>query len=599
MKKITVILFIFLFVISGFSQNDPRLKGIEEELNQILEMTHASGFSVAIVEGDKVVYTKGFGYRDYENKIPADANTLFAIGSSSKAFTSGILGQLRQEDKLDFNDSPIKHIPELRFYNDEMNRGITIKDMMCHRTGLPRHDLSWYLFPTADKDSLIGRIVYQEPFTGLRQNWYYNNFMFLAQGVIAERITGKSWEDNIRERFFRPLGMDRSNVSIDEMKTSSNAAFGYVVKQDSLIEKTDYYHISGMAPAGSINSSANDMSRWLLSWINGGKYKEQEILPEVYVQEAMSSQMVVNGALPDKNFPDMHLANYGYGWFISSYRGHYRVEHGGNIDGFSANVAFFPVDSFGIVVLANQGGSAVPGLVRNLLADRMLQAGETDWVENHREQLEKNRNAQKEMADQSISGKISNTKTSHPQHEFTGLYSNPAYGDFKIYLENDSLFAAFKLDTLYLRHFHYDIFQPFNLTETGVDTTESIGIKFNFATNDGGDVSNVKLKMEPTLEPIEFKKTLISIDVDETTLERYTGTYDLAGFEVKIYTKDKNTLFLFVQGQPEYELVPTGTNNFSFKSLDGFKVAFSALVKDKYNEITLFQPQGNFTAKRK
>ena len=166
-------------------------------------------------------------------------------------------------------------------------------------------------------------------------------------------------------------------------------------------------------------------------------------------------------------------------------------------------------------------------------------------------------------------------------------------------LKNDSLFAAFELETFYLRHFHYDIFEPFNLAETGIDTTESIGMKFNFTTNDVGDISNVKLKLEPTLDPIEFKRTPISIEVDVTTLEKYTGTYDLAGFEVKIYTKNENTLFLFVQGQPEYELVPTGPDKFSFKSLDGFKVAFSSPGKEKFNEITLFQPQGNFTAKRK
>ena len=286
MKKLFLLVFSICFITPVLSQTDKRLKNIDKELNKILEATNAAGFAVAVVEGDKIVYAKGFGYRDVENKIPADANTLFAIGSSTKAFTSAVLGQLRADDKLSFNDSPRKHIPELEFFNDNMNNNIIIKDLMSHRTGLPRHDYSWYLFPTNDRASLMKRVKHQEPFTGIRQQWYYNNFMFLAQGVIAEKITGKSWEDNIRERFIKPLGMSRSNVTIDEMKTASNTAYGYETKKDNSNSKMDYYDIAAMAPAGSINSSVNDMSRWLVTWINKGKFNDEVIIPETYVNEA-------------------------------------------------------------------------------------------------------------------------------------------------------------------------------------------------------------------------------------------------------------------------------------------------------------------------
>ena len=206
MKKIVITLIAIISIASVFAQKDKRLKGLEKELEAILETTKAPGFAVAIVEGKKIIYAKGFGYSDYENKVPSNANTLYAIGSSSKAFTSAILGQLREEDKVSFEESPIKYIPDLKFYTDEMNNNIIIKDLMSHRTGMPRHDYSWYLFPTNNKDSLLLRIKHQEPFIGLRKQWYYNNFMFLTQGVIAERITGKSWEENIKERFFCHIG---------------------------------------------------------------------------------------------------------------------------------------------------------------------------------------------------------------------------------------------------------------------------------------------------------------------------------------------------------------------------------------------------------
>jgi CubicO group peptidase (beta-lactamase class C family) len=223
MRTVFISLLSFFLVSSVFAQ-DKRLKGIEKDFKAIMEATKTPGFAVAIVEGKKILYAQGFGYSNYENKTPVDANTLFAIGSSSKAFTSAILGQLRKDDKLSFDDSPLKYLPEFKFYNDEMNNTIIIKDLLCHRTGLPRHDYSWYLFPTHNKDSLLMRVQYQEPFTGVRKHWYYNNFMFLTQGVIAEQITGKSWEQNIKDRFFTPLGMTRSNVSIDELEKSTNAA---------------------------------------------------------------------------------------------------------------------------------------------------------------------------------------------------------------------------------------------------------------------------------------------------------------------------------------------------------------------------------------
>ncbi len=596
MKKYAIVLLAFFTISCAFGQVDKRLKGIEKEFNKILKATKAPGFAVAIVEGDKVIYSKGFGYRDYENEIPMDANTLLAIGSSSKAFTCSILGQLRQEEKISFNDSPIKYIPELRFYNEDLNSRIIIQDLMSHQTGIPRHDFSWYLFPTYSKDSLIQRIQYHEPFTGLRQQWHYNNFMFLTLGVIAERITGKSWEDNIRERFFQPLGMKRSNVSIEELEKSSNAAVGYELKKDSIISKMDYYRIAGMSPAGSINSSVNEMSNWLITWINKGKFKGEQILPEYYVTEAMSSQAVINASLPRKDFPDLHLANYGYGWVISSYRGHYRVEHSGGIDGFSANVAFYPSDSIGIVVLTNQNGSAVPSFVRNTVADRMLGTKRTDWAQEFISRQKKNKEAKVE----SSSSKVSDTHPSHELQAYTGNYSHSGYGQFEITNQLDSMFANFKLKKYYLKHVHYDVFEPFEVSKTGIDTTDTGPLRFNFITSDAGEIASVRMKIEGALDhPIEFDHEPNEIDVDLATLEKYTGEYDLSGTEIKIYIKNENTLYLFVAGQPEYEVIPTDKHIFTFKTLDGFKVEFKESDDKSINQLILRQPNGTFKATRK
>ena len=592
------LLILLCFCFLGHAQSNKRLQGIEKELNKILETTKAPGFAVAVVQGKRTIYAKGFGYRDIENEIPMDANTLLAIGSCSKAFTSAILGQLREEGTLAFDDSPIKHVQELLFYNDELNNNVTIRDLMSHQTGIPRHDFSWYLFPTFNRDSLIARIAHQEPFTGLRNKWYYNNFMFLTQGVIAERITGKSWEQNIRDRFFKVLGMDRSNVSIEELEKSSNAALGYELYKDSVLRKMDYYKIAAMAPAGSINSSVNEMAKWLKVWINKGKYNDEQIIPENYVIEAQSSQAVINAGLPEETYPDMFLANYGYGWMISSYKGHYQVEHGGNIDGFSASTAFFPTDSLGIVVLANQNGSAVPYMVRNTIADRMLDVKDTDWVDYFVEQRKKFQERPEEE-DEEKSDAITKSSPSHSLADYSGNYSHPGYGTFKIEAKADSLFARFTLKNYYLKHVHYDVFEPFEVTAQGIDTTENGPIKFNFTTNVMGEISGLSSKIEPALDhPLTFKRQPAIISVEKDVLTQYEGDYDIGGMTIKVYSKPDGALYMFVKGQPEYTLLPLEEHLFMIKQLEGYKVKFKSPKNGVMTEAISMQPNGNFTASR-
>jgi hypothetical protein len=361
----------------------------------------------------------------------------------------------------------------------------------------------------------------------------------------------------------------------------------------------DYYNIAAMSPAGSINSSANDMSNWLITWINEGEFKGKEVIPAAYTSEAMSSQMVIGAALPDKDIPDAHFANYGYGWMLSSYKGHYRVEHGGNIDGFSANVAFFPSDSIGIVVLANQNGSSVPGLVRNTIADNILAVNKTDWKQRYIDGQEKAKKATKEAKDAKTSDRIKNTKPSHIKQEFAGTYSHPGYGSFELNVERDSLFALFKLKKFWLKHYHYDVFEPFEVESTGIDTTDSGPLRFNFTTNNTGEISNVKIKVEAMLDPLEFKRKPNVIDVDKETLESYVGNFEIAGTAIKFYIKNETTLYLFVSGQPEYELIPTAKHQFALKALEGFKLEFFEDDNKALNEVLMIQPNGSFKAKRK
>jgi CubicO group peptidase (beta-lactamase class C family) len=603
MRKVFALLLItttlFSFAQKQKTTEDKRFTGLDTAFARVLKDWHAAGFAVAVVEKNKVVYAKGFGYRDYENKIPVTPNTLFAIGSCTKAFTASMLGLLREDGKVDF-DKPVRnYLPELKFYKDEMNDKITLRDMMSHRTGLPRHDYSWYFFSTPSRDSLVQRIQYMEPSAGLREKWQYNNFMFLAQGATIEKITGKKWEDNIREKIFQPLGMSSSVFSIEDLMKSNDAALGYEAKKDSLISKMDYYHIDAMGPAGSINSSVNDMAKWVTTWINGGKYEGKEIIPSAYTSEAMSSQMIIGAALPEKEKTDIYFANYGFGWFLASYRGHYRVEHGGNIDGFSASTCFFPSDSVGIIVLSNQNSSAVPSVVRNLIADRMLKLKYFDWESDSKKLSDKGKAAAKDAEKSAVSSKKQNTKPSHALKDYEGLYKNEGYGTFEIQLKGDSLFAFLGTHVWWLRHYHYDMFEPLDKNaKTGIDTSDKSD-PLQFQMNVAGDIESVAANFESSLKPIIFTKTPKPKEITKDSLQKYVGEYELSGIAIKIFIKGDKTLYMFVPGQPEYELVLVDKNKFSIKTLSGYFAQFTVNDKNEVTELLAIQPNGTFKATRK
>lgn len=594
MKKILITLLSILSINNAFSQLDKRLKGLDSELEKVLKKLEEPGFAIAIVENDQILYSKGFGYRDYENKIKVDSNTLFAIGSATKSFTSSLLGVLREDEKLDFEDSPIDHINELRFYNSQMNDVISIRDMMSHRTGLPRHDASWYFFPTFSKDSLVSRVKHHKPFTSVRNQWWYNNFMFMLQGVIAERITNKTWSENIKEMIFDPLGMTRSNTSIAELENSENAAFGY--SQD--FKKMDYYKIAGMGPAGSINSSVNEMSKWLITWINKGEYKGKKILPPNYTEEAISSQSVVVANLPDEDNPGLHLTNYGYGWFLSSYKGHYRVEHGGNIDGFSTSAAFYPSDKVGIIVLSNQNASNTPSIVRNIISDRMLDVKKTDWLKYHFDKLKEAELIQKELDKNEDSDKIKGTNPSRSMNEYEGEYTNLGYGTFDISMKNDSLFMKIPNKTFWLSHHHYDTFLPYELKNGKVNLEDESVIFITFSADQLGEIKKLSTGLEPAIEePIYFDRKIKTIEIETSELDKYVGDFKFMKNMCKTYLKD-DELYVIVPKQPEYKLNPIGKHLFSFEKLEGYKVKFDVSKNEKVTHISFIQPNGTFRYKK-
>lgn len=600
-STLSYLLFFFISISVVAQEKKPtlitdKIPGIDSLLKQILKDQYVAGFAVAVVKGDEVIYSNGFGYRDVENKKPVTPNTLFAIGSSTKAFTASLLGLLQKDGKLTFEDKAVNLLPQLHFYSEEMNNQITLRDLMAHRTGLSRYDFSWLLFNTANRDSIIARVKYMKPTAAVRQKWYYNNFMYLAQGMIVERLSGKTWEQNIKEKFFIPLEMNSSNTDLKTFQNDSDASLPYTTIKGKEIKKVDYYNINGMGPAGSINSSVNDLTNWLKVWISGGRYQKKEILPSSYIAEAASSQMVMDGGLPSAQ-KDVYFDNYGLGWMLSSYRGHYMVEHGGNINGFSASVAFFPTDKIGIVVLTNQNQSHVPDVVRNSIADRIFNLKTIDW----------NGDAKKAAAEAlaaNLSKKeikktpILNTTPSHPLKDYVGSFDNPAYGVIKISLEKNALYTVLGDEKVLLKHMYYDVFDPRSIDKNGVaDTTES-NLLFNFASGQDGKIQSIGILLDGSEKPVAFdiKPEVKVLSLKE--LEKYVGEYNMGQATVKVFLKG-DTLFVFVPGQPEYETVVGDDHTFTLKALKGFSVKFDVGADQKVTSMSFIQPNGVFKAAKK
>ena len=251
-----------------------KLQGFDAYMAKILKDWNAPGIGVGIVVGDKLVFAKGYGYRDFGKKLPYTPTTMHQIASNTKLFTAVAAGFLVDEGKLTW-DKPVREsVPTIRFYNDELNNTVTLRDMLAHRTGITRHDTIWYKSDFTRKE-LFDRVKYLEPSAPLRETFLYNNLMYAAAGYIVELQSGKTWEEFVRQRIFTPLKMNSTSFSVADMLKQPEPGVPYTEKRDSFdLYQIPYYEdIGGVAPCGAIESNIQDMSHWLIALKNEGKYE--------------------------------------------------------------------------------------------------------------------------------------------------------------------------------------------------------------------------------------------------------------------------------------------------------------------------------------
>lgn len=567
------------------------LGDIDEFIEQTMKGWKVPGLAIAVVQHNKVILFKGYGYRDAEQKLPVSPKTLFAIGSITKSFTVTAMGMLVDEGKLDW-DTPVRnYLPGFMLLDPLASERITPRDLVTHRSGLPRHDLLWYSsnFSRAD---MVERLRYLEPSKDFRSAYQYNNLMVMTAGYLVGQIARSTWEEFVRQRIFAPLGMHNTNFSVNDSQKSPDFALPYQNAND-VVKRIPFHNIDQIAPAGSINSNIEDMTRYLLFQLDKGKHDGAQLLSENNANQMQTPQMVEPSS---ERWKEIGLPTYGLALGVSAYRGHKLVSHGGAIDGFTAYLSFLPQDSMGVITLANLSADKdpVPVILSYNVYDRLLGLDQVPWSRRFKEDEQKEKQSEEEAKKKGFTQRKPNTHPSHDVKEYAGQYENPAYGIVKIEPDKENLKLSLNLLSSPLRHFHYDVFE---VPENPLDPLEKM--KVTFVTDAKGEVAGLSMPLEPHVKEILFTRTPEKAMTEKTFLEALVGQYDLAGIVASVSLEGESTLVLMVPGQPKYQLVPTRGTTFDVKGLSGFSVEFRKDASGKVTEAVFYQPNGTFVARRK
>jgi CubicO group peptidase (beta-lactamase class C family) len=554
------------------------LDGFEEFVRAAMDSLAVPVAAVAIVRDDEVVFMEGFGYRDVDRSLPVTSQTLFAIGSSTKAFTAATLGALVDEGRLEWNDPVIDHLPAFRLADPVATAGMTAVDLLTHRSGLPRHDLLWYA-TDFDRHELFNRLRHLEPSEPFRSEWQYQNLMYLVAGILTEELTGQTWESAVRERLLAPLGMNSAGFSVVDMQQQPDFARPYGGGRDT-IEVMDFKPLDAIGPAGSINASVQEMARWARLQLGDGTLDGTRLLEAGTLRAMHRPVIVVAGQTGLEESPYLM---YSLGWFVEPYHGHRMIHHGGNIDGFSALVGFMPDENVGVVVLTNKNASGLPRAVMMTAFDRLLGIEGRDWIQQAAPPVPM-------TAEQPEPMRVEGTTPSRALADFAGRYEHPGYGLIDVAETGSGLRFDYYAIGGELEHVHYDTFEftPDQLP---------IAVRMTFQANAQGRINRLEVPLELTSDPIAFHRAPEERHSDPEYLADFVGTYRGSGLTFTISPRGRDALAVTVAGQGTWTLIPAGDDAFDIAGLSGFHLRFER-SNGAVSRLVGTQPGATFTADR-
>jgi CubicO group peptidase (beta-lactamase class C family) len=600
-KRIALLGFVALAILQaapgfGAKPGDPKaqFKGFSEFASKIMAEWKVPGMAVAVVKDGQVILAEGFGLRDIADGLKVTPQTLFAIGSATKAFTAVTMGILVDEGKVEWDTPVSQYLPTFKLQDDFATTHMTPRDLLCHRSGLPRHDMIWY-GTTLSRQELFDRLAQLEPSREFRSFWQYQNLMFMTAGHLVGTVSGSTWEEFTRRRIFEPLGMTGSDFSVEDMKAVADRALPYGERRGQVTE-LPYRSADAMGPAGSINSNVIDMAKWVMLNLNKGRFGGMTVVSEAAMREIQNPQMVIKDTFFNvlHDFPELSSPSYGMGWFITSYRGHTLLHHGGGIDGFTAMVSIMPREKTGLIILTNLEGRFVPFTVMFNIYDRLLGLDQVAWDQRFKE-LDTRQKADAEKARQGVlKDRRPDTKPSHPLDDYAGEYVHPAYGTLSITNEGSSLRATHYKRQFVLSHFHYDDFEL-----NDVQNPDAPALRGTFGMDIEGNIMTLTVPFEPAVKGIVFTRGAGKELTERSFLEKMCGPYELMGQTITVELKGDRTLVLMAPGQPPLELVPYKGTQFNIKGVTGVSVEFKLDSSGSATGLVLSQPNGTFTAKKK
>src|SRR5262245_17113201 len=489
------LLFALLFVPAPLRAAEFDPKPIDEVVEKSLKEFGVPGASVVVVRDGEVIYLKGFGVREKDKPEKVTPDTVFPIASCSKAFTATAIAMLADEGKLKWDDKVRDHLEYFRLSDELADREVTLRDMLCHRTGMPRHDMLWSGL-SVDSGEVIRCWGKGKPSTSFRSKWEYSNVPFTTAGVIAGKIEKSDWAGVIQKRIFDPLGMKTSSCTSKAGQSQSDHATPHYYGFDKSISAIRWDDIDHAGGAGCINSSARDLAAWLKFQLAEGKFDGKQLIIARGLRETHTAQMLFKPEGPFAiYFPAKatRFSSYGLGWFVHDYRGLTCVSHGGTLTGFRAQCMLVPEKKLGVFVLCNMRPSYLCETVAKTALDTLLGLPTEDWVAFHKEQLalfDINISAakKKRAGDRKV-----DTKPSLALKQYTGSFDEPAYGRAEVVLENDMLMIKWGKFTCRLEHYHYDTFTaiPVEPKDEVVSYDRStLDVQFRLGSN--GEVEGMK-----------------------------------------------------------------------------------------------------------
>jgi len=451
------------------------------------------GCSIAIVQNDQVLLVKGYGVKELGKSDRVTPETVFAIGSTTKAFTTAAMALLVDEGKMNWDDPVRKHVEFFRLMDPMANELVTLRDLVTHRTGLSRNDLLWYNSPWS-REEVIRKAAFVKPTAPFRTLYQYQNIMFATAGFAVGKAAGTTWEEFTQKRLFDPLGMKSTSMTTLNIEKTADHAAPHVKNRQKTVEVTQWRNLDSIAPAGAINSTATDMAQWLRLQLGDGAVGARRLISAKSLHETHTPQMVIRPEDWGRGYnPETNQMTYGMAWTLQDYRGMHVVSHGGAIDGFRATVTMVPKERLGIVVLANLGEENMPEALRWMILDQLMALPARDWNEMLIDRGKKQEETQ-ETSEKLIEEKRQKfSKPSKALDQYTGTYEQPAYGRAIVMLDEGKLRFTWSNYRGLLDHYHYDTFRVraprmsglarFELNANGdVTTLEMLGVEFTKVT---------------------------------------------------------------------------------------------------------------------